>query len=155
MNSDDTLQRLADIIPPAPPAATPWWLWLLAALAFIAIAALVAGWIDRRRHRRATPADDLRGDALAALNVLRQTWEAKQIDDRDAAYRLATVLRRGLGLAQLSDDHPPAVVNDAPLWRDTLQQLNRQRYRPRREQPLPPELFEHARRWLTTETSHV
>lgn len=154
MNGDDTLQRLADIIPPAPPAATPWWLWLLVALAFIAIVALVV-WRITRRRRRAAPTGDLRGDALAALRALRVAWEAKQIDDRDAAYRLATVLRRGLGLAQLSDDNPPATINDAPLWRDTLQQLNRQRYRRQRGQPLPPELFERAHRWLTAETPHV
>lgn len=154
MNGDDTLQRLADIIPPAPPAATPWWLWLLAALAVIAIVALVV-WRITRRRRRTAPTGDLRGDALAALSAVRLAWEAKQIDDRDAAYRLATVLRRGLGLAQLSDDDPPATINDAPLWRDTLQQLDRQRYRPEREQPLPPELFERAHRWLTAETPHV
>lgn len=154
MNGDDTLQRLADIIPPAPPAATPWWLWLLAALASIAIVALVA-WRITRRRRRTAPSGDLRGDALAALNALRSAWEAKQIDDRDAAYRLATVLRRGLGLAQLSDDNPPAAINDAPLWRDTLQQLDRQRYRRQRERPLPPELFERVHRWLTAETPHV
>lgn len=153
MNGDDTLQGLADVIPPAPPAATPWWLWLLAALAFIAIVALVV-WRITRRRRRAAPSDDLRGDALAALSALRLAWEAKRIDDRDAAYRLATVLRRGLGLAQLSDDNPPATINDAPLWRDTLQQLDRQRYRRLRGQPLPPELFERAHRWLTTETPH-
>ncbi|MEK7322563.1 MAG: DUF4381 family protein [Pseudomonadota bacterium] len=151
MNGDDTLRGLADIIPPAPPAATPWWLWLLAALALIAIVALV--W--RITRRRTVPPGDLRGDALAALRALRSAWEAKQIDDRDAAYRLATVLRRGLGLAQLSDDNPPAMINDAPLWRDTLQQLDRQRYRRQREQPLPPELFERAYRWLTAETPHV
>lgn len=154
MNGDATLQRLADIIPPAPPAATPWWLWLLVALAFIAIVALVV-WRITRRRRRTVPSGDLRGDALAALSALRLAWEAKQIDDRDAAYRLATVLRRGLGLAQLSDDNPPATINDAPLWRDTLQQLDRQRYRRQRGQPLPPELFERAQRWLTAETPHV
>ena len=150
MNSGDALTRLADIIPPAPPAPLVWWPWLIAALIVATAALLVWWWRARRRAVAASPIDR-RVDALAALNNVHAEWRAKRIDDRDAAYRLATVLRLGLGLAQLSDEPPPVAANEAPLWRDSLAQLNRQRYPAARGQALSPALFDHARRWLAGE----
>ncbi len=150
MNNGDALTKLADIIPPAPPAPLAWWPWLIAAFFIAALAVFAWWWRSRRRAVAASPLDR-RVEALAALNNLHEEWTAKRIDDRDAAYRLATVLRLGLGLAQLSDEPPPVAVNEAPLWRDALAQLNRQRYPAARGQALPPALFEHARRWLAGE----
>jgi len=144
MNRDDDLQRLADVISPPPPDLQAWW-FTAGAVLILAVAALV---IWRLRRRRTPRRDDPRTDAQAQLRTLRGAWEARTIGDRDAAYRLAAVLRLGLGLPQLSESPPPAAADDAALWREAMRQLHQQRYAAVTVQPLPAALFDHARRWL-------
>src|SRR3569833_1174881 len=112
MNRDDDLQRLADVISPPPPDLQAWW-FTAGAVLILAVAALV---IWRLRRRRTLRRYDPRTDAQAQLRTLRGAWEARPIGDRAAAYRLAAVLRLGLGLPQQSESPPPAAAGAAALW---------------------------------------
>lgn len=126
----DPLALLADIeLPPAPDATAP----LLAALVLVAIvAATVAALHLVRRRRparrassgvRPTPAVE----AAARLAGLEAAWRDGRITDREAAYRLCTLLRLGLGLQRLDAARPPAGIG-AEGWSEHLRVLERLRY---------------------------
>jgi len=143
----DPLAQLADIELPPPPAGWPWL--LTAILAALAIALLLLyRW--RKKNRRAPPAPaSLPRQALTQLEQLSAQWRDGQLSDRDAAYRLATLLRRGLALAQLTPDCPTALAAQTAQWRAAMSALSRCRYQPSTASPLPAALFEQVREWLT------
>ncbi len=145
MNPTDPLAALADIELPAPPDWRP--VIAFAVLALVFIAALLI----RRRLRRdaAPPAPPTRltHEAQTRLACLRQEWDAGAIDARTAAYRLAVLLRLGLGLPQLRPAAPPRGM-DAAEWRETLAVLQSLRYTPAPRAALTPEIFSRADRWL-------
>lgn len=149
MTREPTLQALADIVPaPAPVLGTTGW--LAAALAVLAAAGAAAAtvWWWRRRRRGRPAAIAAPRAALERLRALRSAWEAREIGDREAAYRLAALLRLGLGQSQLSATPPAPAAADAALWREALRQLDRQRYAAAAVQPLPAALFDRAAQWL-------
>lgn len=149
MTRDEALQKLADVIPPAAPDDTAGWLGATAVAAIVATAA--GAWLWRRK-RPARPVDlSPRLAAQTQLLHLRAHWEAKSIGDRDAAYRLAAILRLGLALPHLPDAPPPAAADEAALWRETLRQLRELRYTATGAPPLSASLFDHAQRWLAAE----
>ncbi|MCC6303166.1 MAG: DUF4381 family protein [Gammaproteobacteria bacterium] len=144
MNPTDPLAALADIETPAPPDWAP--LIAIAALTLAIAAALLIFYIRTRgRPRHAAPSTA--HEALARIEGLQREWEAGETDARTAAYRLATLLRLGLGLPQLRPATPPAGL-DAAEWRETLTFLHGLRYAPAPVSALSPELFARARRWL-------
>lgn len=150
MTREDALQKLADVIPPAAPADTAGG-WLGAAVAAVILAAVAGAW-RWRRQRAARPAHLApRLAAQTQLQNLRAQWQAKTIDDRDAAYRLAALLRLGLALPHLPEAPPPAAADDVALWRETLRQLRELRYTAGGAPPLSASLFDHAQRWLAAE----
>lgn len=150
MTRDEALQKLADVIPPPAPDDTAGW-WLGAAAAAVIIATVAGAWRWRRK-RAARPAQLApRLAAQTQLQNLRAHWQAKTIDDRDAAYRLAAILRLGLALPHLPEAPPPVAADDAALWRETLRQLRELRYTAAGAPPLSASLFDHAQRWLAAE----
>lgn len=152
MTRDEALQKMADVIPPAPPDYTAWWFGALAAVAIAAAATAALLWRRRRRERPVTLSP-----RIAAQRQLQQVyaaWKTHEIGDRDAAYRLAAILRLGLGLPQLWDAPPASAADDAALWRETLRQLHAQRYAAAGAPPLEAVLFDHARRWLASGAPH-
>ncbi len=151
MNPADTLATLADIELPAPP---DWWplITLAAALLVVAGAILFRTATRRQTHSVAVaPAsgDDSAREALGRLEQLQQEWASGALDAHAAAYRLATLLRLGLGLPQLHPAAPPTGL-DTELWRNTLALLHELRYAPAPAQTLTPETFTRARHWLST-----
>ena len=150
MTREEALQKLADVIPPAAPVDTAEG-WFGAAAAAVIIATVAGAW-RWRRQRAALPAQLApRLAAQTQLQNLRAQWQAKTIDDRDAAYRLAAILRLGLALPHLPEAPPPAAADDAALWRETLRQLRELRYTAGGAPPLSASLFDHAQRWLAAE----
>ena len=152
MTRDEALQKMADVIPPAPPDYTAWWFGALAVVAIAAAATAALLW--RRQYRKRPVTVSARTAAQRQLQQLCSAWKTNEVGDRDAAYRLAAILRLGLGLPQLSEAPPPSVADDAALWRETLRQLHAQRYAAAGAPPLEAALFDHAQRWLAAGAPH-
>jgi hypothetical protein len=122
----DTLTGIFDIEAPAAPLATgEVWLEVTAAvLALAVIAYLVRRWYTSRRartHRR--------------LAALQRHVAQRQIDSREAAFELATIVRDALGVHRLSgefkgvDSGIPSRDESLQMrWRDFVAQLTIARY---------------------------
>ncbi len=149
--SDDELkqitQQLAGLeLPPAPD-----WQPLIIATLVVLIALLLAVALIYLRSRRQQPGhiDDQSREALHQLHLLQQQWLQQSIDDHDAAYRLATLLRLGLGLNQLTNTAPPALIEQQQRWQQLQQQLIQLRYTPAESRPpLSADLFTQVETWL-------
>lgn len=151
------LSRLADI--ELPPVA-PWALYEGVATVFglALILALLGGLIGYAigKHLRsrlrpamaeaATPASPI-DDALMRLDALTTAWQAGNIKEREAAYRLVTLLRLGLGLPQLPPKAPAGIPQAA--WESLLDHCSALRYRPGAA-GLDAQMFSQVRAWLTT-----
>ena len=145
MNPEQLRQQMADIIVPAPANTT---LHDTGILVLIVVLLSLTAWLIRRRSRRpsaqaATTADD----AMQQFELLQQDWHERRIDSREAAFRLATVLRLGLNLAQLPL-RPPTPAIDKPQWHRTIETLNALRYPPTLTQTLTDDLFSNIRQIL-------
>jgi len=146
MKEGVALSQLADILPPPAPGG-PDWLLLLVGIGIVGVtAAVTVLWFVKRRYalRGQPPAREAR----RRLAALRNEWQSQAVTDREAAYRLATLLRLGLALPQLSVQRRPRAVEDETLWRETLRQLHALRYRDHSGISLSPQYFERAERWL-------
>lgn len=144
MNEGVALKQLADILPPPAPGD---WSWLPAVVAAIAMLAAVGllWFVKKRRARRGNLSAR---EARQRLAALRAAWQIRAVSDREAAYRLATLLRLGLALPQLTPQLRPNAVDNEPAWHETLAQLNALRYRDHTPATLPPQCFDHAEQWL-------
>lgn len=151
MSPTDQLAALADIELPAPPDWRP--MFVFAALALMLAAGLLIRHLRTRRDpaRRdavtPVPMESSACTALTRLARLQQQWEAGAIDARTTAYRLATLLRLGLGLPQLLPAAAPAGLDETE-WRTTLTLLQGLRYN-QTSPALTPEIFARARHWLS------
>jgi hypothetical protein len=158
VNGADPLAALADIELPAPPDWRPL-IGLAAAVLLFAAWALILHIRARRRGRTSSPTLSpapspgtgegvkLTREAQQRLERLRSEWASGAVEPRAAAYRLAALLRLGLGLPQLLPAAPPAGL-DPGEWRDTLLLLRALRYAPASAQTLREETFARAQRWL-------
>lgn len=144
---DDPLSRLADIDLPTPPD----WQPLTTALGAAAVLAAAVGWLMwrlwRRHGQRRTESPPGRR-AVDRVDAVRGRWEAGEIDDREASYRLASALRLGLGLDQLDARCPPGLAGEETQWGGTVAALGRLRYEPSSAARLRPEDFARIRQWL-------
>lgn len=145
---NDPLSRLADIDLPAPP---DWQPWLLGAGAVLVLTppALWLGWrlwrrLTRRRASRIAPRL-----AAAQIDGLLHRWREGGIDDREAGYRLAAVLRLGLGMDQLDERCPTALAAYRGQWAETVAALSRLRYRATPAGGLRTDDFLRIKGWLT------
>lgn len=145
MNPETLQQRMADIIVPAPDDSTVTYIGIL--ITVVVLLALI-GWLVNRyvipRRRNTTAAET---GALHQLELVRQDWREGHIDSRQAAFRLATVLRLGLRLEQLPP-LPPAPVVDDRQWQQTISRLNALRYPSAQTQKLTDDLFNSVRHIL-------
>ena len=145
MNEDAALRQLADILPPPAPGGPDWTLLVLAGIVCIVAAAALLWFIKKHQaHRKNLPAREAR----QRLAVLRNAWQAHTLSDREAAYHLATLLRLGLALPQLSAQLCPHAVEDDASWRETLEQLQALRYCNEAACTLSPQSFDRAEHWL-------
>ncbi len=146
MKEGVALSQLADILPPPPPGGPDWFVVVGIGLAcLVAVIALL--WFIKKRHAPRTVSSSR--EARQKLAALHSAWQSHTVSDREAAYRLATLLRLGLALPQLDALERPPMVEDDKAWRETLQQLHTLRYRQQAGLTLSSHCFEHAKRWLT------
>ncbi len=145
-DTDALLARLADIEMPQSPEWT--WLWLVLLLLLALAVALFWWWRRPRPEGKTTTAPSL--DACAELDRLQAQWLAGQLADRETAFRLATILRLGLALPQLTPRCPAPLRHEEDAWRKTVMLLQRARYR-KTSEAIEPEVFERARHWLSTQ----
>lgn len=144
MNGDGIVTAMADIaLPPAPD-----WRPFLAVAALVVLGFALAGWLALRRRARRGLAP-VQAEAVTRLDRLRQAWLDRELDEREVAYRLATLLRLGLGVPQLQPDGPPPACANSREWADTVALLQHLRYRRHPDTGLSRAIFERARRWLT------
>jgi len=150
MNSEELktiTQQLADVeLPPAP----DWQALVIAAIVVVVALLLAVAVIylrSRRKHSGKVP--DSTSEALHQLQLLQLAWQQQKINDHDAAYRLATLLRLGLELNQFTETPPPSLINQQPQWQALLQQLTQLRYTPaNHHNPLTADAFTQVERWL-------
>ncbi|MBI3773757.1 MAG: DUF4381 family protein [Gammaproteobacteria bacterium] len=144
--------QLADIQLPSEPILWPWYLGGIIALTLLLTVARLS--FRQRRANTQTIHQHSSQEALQRLKQLHDEWQAQQIDDQRAAFRLANLLRLGLNLPQLTAEVPPQLMFDAELWQKTIEQLQQLRYHNQPIIKLDHSVFDHARRWLTQEATH-
>lgn len=145
MKEGVALSQLADILPPPVPEGPDWM--LLGMIGFVCLVAVVTLLLFVKwRHSRqdTSPARE----AQRRLTALRNAWQARTLSDREAAYRLAALLRLGLALPQLSMQQNPHAVEDETSWSEILQRLYALRYRDQSGISLSSQCFECAEHWL-------
>jgi len=139
MKDTDIIAQLADIQPPPAPESGTWIAVIVTALAVTM--ALIYLYRYRLRDRPAQPvSQNVRVAALERLDQLEQEWLDGQVDDRQTAFLLATLLRLGLDQAQWPST-VDTTIEDRALW-DTLSKL---RYERTPSAALKQEVFVSAR----------
>jgi len=136
-------QQLAGI--ELPPEAN-WWplIWTVTGLVItLTIIGLII-WKKNQVHSSKNLADQ----APQRLKQIQQQWQSGELDQRNTAYQLATLLRLGLGLKQL-DQHTPAQLADQQIeWQATIQRLQMLRYQADSRARLDEETFTIIQGWL-------
>ena len=138
---DKLLIRMADIETPAPPDWSPV---LLSGMLIILLLVLAWWWRKTARAQQHHPVIKHELSAHHQLETLQAQWQSGSLPDREAAYRLATILRLGLGLPQLTASCPKHLRHDEKAWQSTIVFLDNIRYQKQTTAPMTLELFEHA-----------
>lgn len=121
-----TVDGIVDIEPPLLPPETNWDVLVIAVAALLLSAVLIT-MLWRRHH-------GLRGWARRCISQLHTANLRQQIDVRQAAFRIAEVLRTGLDLHQVSraTHLPHQLEGQQQRWDSFTDQLSRARYAPAR-----------------------
>ena len=147
INHAPMLARLADVQLPSEP--TLWPAFTFISVMLIVIALIYLGY---RRYQSAPPAQSNSNaqQALEKLTIVENAWANNDIDARETAYRLSTLLRLGLNLPQLNHHCPPSLAHSKQTWQQTLTLFNQLRYQSHTTtQPLTRDTFEQLRLWLS------
>ena len=146
MNDPDVLNKMADIELPAPPDWRP--VIIIGITSLIVLVAILRMWYSHRRiqKRHNTCSDIVEGNRV--LEEIKERWSAGRISDREASYRLTTLLRLELGLAQLPVTCPAELGNDSTDWERTIQLFNQLRYKKTSTLKLSADEFNFVNRWL-------
>ncbi len=145
------LARLADVQLPSEPTLWPTVIGVI--LLFIAAAVVIIVFIyPGYRRRQLLPAikpDNNAQQALERLTTIETAWSNGEIDARETAYRLSTLLRLGLNLPQLNHHCPPSLAHSKQTWQQILTLFNQLRYQSHTTpQQLTRDTFEQLRLWL-------
>ena len=146
VNHAPILNQLADVSLPAEPAL--WPTISIISMILIAIALIIYIAYCRRQSLPSATERHRTQKALERLAIVESAWSKREIDSREAAYQLSTLLRLGLNLPQLNQHSPPALINDHQAWQETLALFNQLRYQPHITRPLTCNTFEQLRLWL-------
>ena len=147
VNHAPILDRLADVQLPAEPSLWP-------AITIISAIVITVGLVYLHfHHRQASPTTNTSNNAqqaLERLTIVEKAWADGEIDARETAYRLNTLLRLGLNLPQLNHHCPAALADHHHAWQQTQQLFNQLRYQPHTAQPLNSSTFGQVRLWLSS-----
>lgn len=152
INNAAFFKRLADV--ELPPEPTIWpMIAVIVASAIVVAALLLRGYLRYFRKVETINAAPLQQQAIKRLAETEAAWCNQEIDARETAYRLSTLLRLGLGLPQLTEQCPQSLQEEASQWRQTIILFKQLRYRPANDQRLPDDIFEQLRHWLALNSS--
>ena len=156
VNNAEVLSRLADIELPVPPDWQP--LLIVSGVIVVALLLIIFTRLYIRHGAKLSTDTGVHLDpALAAhlqLQQLINDWQSRIINDREAAYRLTTLLRLGLGLPQLTPTCPPHIAADQQAWQETVMICTRLRYQQTPVAQMSLEIFQHAEQWLLKASQH-
>ena len=145
MNNEQLLSQLADIELPISEPSTAPMIWLvIGALIILAFVAYIF-W----RKQQTVQHDNDSSLAVEKLNQLHQQWREGNISNREAAYRLSTILRLGLKLEQLTLTPPKHLENNHKQWQHCIKQLQNTRYEHSDSHAMSEDIFALSRDWLT------
>ncbi len=148
INNAAFFERMADVELPGEP--TLWWpLLMLAAVTLVVVALISLIYRHRNKKHRAPPSNTTQ-QALARLATVEQRWLKGEIDARETAYQLSTLLRLGLRLAQLTAHSPQQLHTQQAAWQQTMTLLSRLRYQPQPADKIEQSIFLMLRQWLST-----
>ncbi|VAW90483.1 hypothetical protein MNBD_GAMMA17-1488 [hydrothermal vent metagenome] len=146
------LARLADVQLPSEPALWPAFIGVVLVIIGAVLAIIIFIYLSYRRRQQspATQPDSNAQQALERLTTIETAWSNGEIDARETAYRLSTLLRLGLNLPQLNHHCPPSLAHNKQTWQQTLTLFNQLRYQSHTTtQPLSRDTFEQLRLWLS------
>ncbi|VAW87022.1 hypothetical protein MNBD_GAMMA16-590 [hydrothermal vent metagenome] len=144
MNETIPFNILADIEFPNEPS---WYSEIiLAVIASSLLLSLIVWRIMKRKPLRQTQLETISSEQV--LNDIIAQYQSTRINQREAAFRIATVLRLSLKLPQLTLQAPDILQHEHALWRETIQQLEQLRYQHNCDALLSPELTQQVRRWI-------
>lgn len=146
MNEDRTLATLADILLPPPPDWHSFWLFTAITLAVLALV-IAALFLYIRKSRLRTRAAS--NSPLHELANIEKQWRDGVLPTRETAYRLATVLRVGMGIQQLTRQPPVAFASQSSRWETLIRALEQIRYAPHNS-TLDTQWFDWTREWLAS-----
>lgn len=144
MNETIPFNILADIELPDEPS---WYSEIT--LAVIASSLLLVFIVWRIRQRKSllqTKPEAINAEQV--LNNIIDKHQSEKMSQREAAFRIATVLRLSLKLPQLTTQAPEILQHEQPLWCKTIQQLEQLRYQHNCDARLSLELTQQVRRWI-------
>ena len=155
MNHSEILGRLADIELPAPPDWQPLLITGGVIIIVLMLAVLLRLTIRRRKKISAYNSRNSEVTLTARLKLqqLINDWQSHTSSDREAAYRLTTLLRLGLSLPQLTDTCPPHLA-DQQSWQDTVRLCANLRYQKKPVTHLSLEVFQRVEQWLIKFSQH-
>ncbi len=141
------LARLADV--QLPPEPVLWPAFVFTGVALIIIVFIYLSYRRRQLSPTVKPESNAQ-QALERLSIIETAWSNGEIDARETAYRLSTLLRLGLNLPQLNHHCPPNLAHSKQTWQQTLTLFNQLRYQPHTTtQPLSRDTFAQLRLWLS------
>lgn len=144
MPSSEILGRLADIEMPPLPSWTEFWLVCAVVAVSLAMITGLAVYFYQRYQRSPPP---ICVTAQEKLMSLFEHWKTQQLSEREVAFRLATLLRLGLGQTQLREC-PQGNVIKQDDWLRIMRVLNEVRYTQRATMQLSEDIFHIVGIWL-------
>ena len=141
-------QQLADIeLPPEP----NWWplIWIVSL--FLIGQTIIT--LVMLKKRKSAANKTLPDEAQQRLKQIEQQWQNGELNPRDTAYQLATLLRLGLGLKQLEHGPPESLKDQKHEWQSIVKLLQQLRYQADGDATLNKETFATIQAWLKQGTA--
>ena len=141
-------EQIHDVVPPpAPEFASIITVGGLMVIIFLLLATNI---LSRKKKKKFDHRGDVREAAKDQLYQVQNEYINSDIDSRDAAYRIATILRLTYGIRDL-DGPPPSPNIDNKQWAALVNLLHQLRYQPEFEVRLSREHFDIIATWLNSD----
>lgn len=148
-NETGIQQQILDVVPPQAPEFGS--LYTVGGLMAIIFLLLITNILSRKKKKTYNHSGDVRNAAKDQLYQVQSEYLNDEIDSRDAAYRIATILRLTYGIRDL-DGGPPSPSIDGKQWAALVNLLHQLRYQPEFEVRLSREHFDLIAAWLNSDS---